>query len=78
MKEHAEGFRSAIGGWVVEEQEHESVDGKAKAYVSASGWDSIEKHQAFRERRDKPPFRDAMQKLGEKAAEMHHVIFQEV
>ena len=76
LEKHAEGFRSASGGWVVEEVEHESVEGKGKAFFAALGWESVEKHVAFR---DTQEFKDNIGLLrdGPKGIEVHHVKFQE-
>lgn len=47
--EKADGYVSTAGGWIVEDLEHEKVGGKAKGYVILIGWQSVEKHTAFRE-----------------------------
>ena len=68
-----DGFKDATAGWVVEQQDNEKVEGKkAKAYVAAIGWPSIDAHKAFRETQ---VFKDNIWLLGEGVAdsEMHHI-----
>ncbi|KAL9036355.1 MAG: hypothetical protein Q9180_004346 [Flavoplaca navasiana] len=52
LEEKAEGFKGFAAGWVVEEVEHEGVEGKAKSWLSCIGWQSVEAHMAFRETKD--------------------------
>lgn len=47
--EKADGFTSTAGGWIVEDLEHEKAGGKAKGYCVLIGWQSVEKHMAFRD-----------------------------
>lgn len=51
VKENAEGFKAASGGWVIEDVEHESIGSgkKGKAFVAVIGWESVEAHMKFRE-----------------------------
>ncbi len=77
LKENAEnGFKAVAVGWVVEELDHEGVEGKAKALTGVIGWDSVEAHLKFRET---PAFKENAGLLSEgvKAAEIHHVKFHE-
>lgn len=77
IKDYAD-LQGVIGGWVVEELEHEKVEGgKAKGFAAFLGWPSIEAHQKFREsetfKNNIGPFRD-----GWKGAKMVHVSFTKV
>lgn len=78
LKEKAEGFRAASGGWVVEDVEHESIgEGKkGKAYVAVVGWESLEAHMRCRETEF---FRDNIHLLreGPVKLEVHHTKFME-
>jgi len=47
--DNAKGFLGYTSGWIAEEVEHERVEGKAKAYAGAIGWESLEAHMAYRE-----------------------------
>lgn len=49
IADNSKGFVGRTTGWVVEELEHDKVDGKAKAYAVAIGWESLEAHIAYRE-----------------------------
>lgn len=49
IADNAEGFVGYTTGWVAEELEHEKIEGKAKAYAIAIGWESVEAHMAYRE-----------------------------
>ena len=71
-----DGFIAASSGWVLEEVDHESVKGKAKAITGVIGWTSVEAHMAFREQ---PAFKENIWLLkdGVKGAEVHHVKFEE-
>ncbi len=74
LGKHAEGFRGASKGWVVEEVEHSAV-GKGYGYVVAVGWDSVDAHMAFRETGE---FKGAIGQIRERATAtvMFHVPFQ--
>jgi len=58
--DNAKGFVGYTTGWVAEEVEHEKIEGKAKAYVVAIGWESLEAHMAYRETQT---FKDDIVKL---------------
>lgn len=49
MSPHAEGYLGHVYGPVIEEIEEEEGAGKGKAVVLCIGWESREKHMAFRE-----------------------------
>ena len=70
----AKGYKAHATGWVVEEVVHEGVEGKAIAWVTAVGWESVEAHMAFRETE---LFKKNVELLSEgpAAAEMHHLDF---
>ncbi|KAL8998362.1 MAG: hypothetical protein Q9169_002575 [Polycauliona sp. 2 TL-2023] len=75
LEEKAEGFTGFASGWVVEEVEHEGVDGKAKSWQSCLGWQSVEAHMAFRETED---FKDNVHLIRpdfNKAMTVHHTTF---
>jgi len=75
LNKDAPGFLAAASGWVVEEVEHEKLDGgKGRAYFMAIGWRSVEDHLAYRETES---FRENIGLLRDnaKAIEMHHVAF---
>ena len=78
LKEKAEGFRAASGGWIVEDVEHESLgEGKkGKAYAAVIGWESVEAHMKFRETED---FKQGIHLLrdGPVKLEVHHTKFVE-
>ena len=65
-----DGYLGSAWGTTYEEVEREGVKGKAAVVVI--GWQSYEKHMAFRARED---FREKIGMLrgGSKAIEMHHV-----
>jgi len=44
-----DGFVAGTHGWALEPASHPKIEGKAKVFVAASGWESIEKHQATHE-----------------------------
>ena len=69
-------YKGSATGWVVEELDHEGVEGKAKAVTGAIGWASVEAHIAFRKT---AAFKESIGALrdGVKGREMHHVKFQE-
>ena len=74
--ENAKGFHGCTGGWSIEDVEREDIDGgKARVFLAALGWDSVEAHMAFRET---PAFKEAIPLLRgkAKAIEVHHVKFQ--
>ena len=70
----AQGYKAHATGWVVEEVVHEEIEGKAVAWVTAIGWESVEAHKAFREtelfKKSVEPLRE-----GPTASEMHHLDF---
>ncbi|KAF2459691.1 hypothetical protein BDY21DRAFT_282100 [Lineolata rhizophorae] len=71
----ADGAKGTVGGWVVEELEHKSLEahgGKGKAFVAAIGWESVEKHMAYR---DTDKFKEIIQPFRKEVSgiEMHHV-----
>ncbi|TID14265.1 hypothetical protein E6O75_ATG09344 [Venturia nashicola] len=47
--DNAKGFVGYTTGWVVEELEHEKIEGKARAYAVTIGWESLEAHMAYRD-----------------------------
>ena len=76
FNENAKGFHGCAGGWSIEEVEREDVEGgKARVFLAALGWDSVEAHMAFRET---PTFKEAILLLRgkAKAIEVHHVKFR--
>ena len=78
LEEKAEGFKGLAAGWVVEEVEHEGVEGKAKCWLSCLGWQSVEAHMAFRETKD---FKDNVHLIRPdfmKAITAHHTKFTAV
>lgn len=78
VKEEAEGFKGASGGWVIEDVDHESFGSgkKGKAYVGVIGWESVDAHNKFRETQC---FKDNIYLLreGPCAMEVHHTTFTE-
>jgi heme-degrading monooxygenase HmoA len=58
--ENAKGFVGYTTGWIIEEVEHEKVEGKGKAYAVAIGWESLEAHMAYR---DTQTFKDDIVKV---------------
>ncbi|KAL9610992.1 MAG: hypothetical protein Q9167_004337 [Letrouitia subvulpina] len=71
-EDHANGYKGFASGWVVEELEHEEMEGKAKVYQCLLGWESVEAHLAFRETQE---FQDniyLMRPSNRKAAKTHH------
>ena len=73
--ENAKGFHGCAGGWSIEDVQREDVEGgKARVFLAALGWDSVEAHMAFRET---PKFKEIIPLLrsGAKAIEVHHVKF---
>ena len=76
LEEDADGYRGYASGWVREEVEHESLEGKGKAYFAAIGWDSVEKHLACRETEKFKANRGLLRTEGVKGLEMHHVKFE--
>lgn len=78
LEENAEGYKGFAGGWIVEEQEHEDMDGKAKVWHSCIGWESVDAHMAFRETKAFEENVYLMRPESKKAVTMHHVKFQEV
>ncbi|KAL9603856.1 MAG: hypothetical protein Q9219_000965 [cf. Caloplaca sp. 3 TL-2023] len=75
--EKAEGFKGFACGWIIEEQEHPKVEGKAKLWQTCIGWQSVEAHMAFRESKDFLDNVDLMRPEFGKSITMHHVKFQE-
>ncbi|KAL8846693.1 MAG: hypothetical protein Q9221_008221 [Calogaya cf. arnoldii] len=76
--EKAEGFKGFAGGWVVEEAEHEAVEGKARLWQSCVGWQSVEEHMAFRETEDFKENVHLIRPDFTKAMTVHHTKFTEV
>ena len=76
LKEHADGYKGYASGWFVEELEHESVEGKGKAYFAAIRWESVEKHLACRETEEFKAIRGLLRTEGVKGLEMYHVKFE--
>lgn len=74
----ADGFTAFAGGWVIEEQEHEEVKGKAKSWHSCIGWQSVDAHMAFRQTQDFKDNVHLMTPETKKASTMHHVAFREI
>jgi heme-degrading monooxygenase HmoA len=58
--DNAKGFVGYTTGWVAEEVEHEKIEGKARAYAVAIGWESLEAHMAYR---DTQTFKDDIVKV---------------
>lgn len=75
LENKAEGCTGFAGGWVIEELEHEEVEGKAKVWHSCIGWQSFDAHMAFRETRDFKDNVHLMRPESRKATTMHHVPF---
>jgi hypothetical protein len=46
---NAEGYYGSAAGWIVEELEHEKVEGKARGFAVAIGWESVDAHMKYRE-----------------------------
>lgn len=69
---NSDGYMGAAIGLTYEEIEREGV--KGKGVVLCIGWESVDKHKAFRET---PTFKEHIQKFRQGAAkvEMHHVAF---
>lgn len=57
---NAKGFVGYTTGWILEEVEHEKIEGKGKAYAAAIGWESLEAHMAYR---DTQTFKDDILKV---------------
>ncbi|KAL8783780.1 MAG: hypothetical protein Q9213_004396 [Squamulea squamosa] len=77
LEEKAKGCTGFAGGWVVEELEHEGVEGKTKSWQSCVGWQSIEAHMAFRGTKDFEDNVYLMRPDFKKATTMHHTKFTE-
>lgn len=60
LVDNAKGFVGYTTGWVAEELEHEKIEGKARAYAVAIGWESLEAHMAYR---DTQTFKDNIVKV---------------
>jgi len=75
--DNVQGFRGSASGWVIEELEHEKVQGKAKGYEVAIGWQSMEAFKAYTESQ---AFKDNISKLTDltKGLTMRHVHFTKV
>ena len=78
LEEKAVGFTGFAGGWVVEEQQHEKVEGKAKMWQTCLGWPNVDAHMAFRETQDFKDNVHLMKPDFTKATTMHHVALKEV
>lgn len=77
LLKHGEGMVGVVGGYSVEEVEHEKLEGKkGKKFLGAIGWQSVEAHMAYRET---DAFKDNIQLLrtGPVAIEMHHTKLQQ-
>ena len=70
----AEGLVAEAHGWVVEEITYNSM--KSNAFVLFMGWDSVEKHMAYRETTS---FKESIHLVrdGVRGLEAHHVKFSE-
>ncbi|KAL8766432.1 MAG: hypothetical protein Q9209_006808 [Squamulea sp. 1 TL-2023] len=77
LEEKAKGCTGFAGGWVVEELDHEGVEGKTKSWQSCVGWQSIEAHMAFRDTKDFKNNVYLMRPDFKKATTMHHTKFTE-
>ena len=73
LERHAEGFKTGVGGWVVEELQHKNIEGTAKAFAAVFEWESVEKHQAFRNTEE---FKKAIGPVrnASKGIDVHHVV----
>lgn len=61
VEENADGYTGSAGGWVIEERPlPKNASEKAKVYVAAIGWKSVEAHMAFR---NTQPFKDNIHHL---------------
>ncbi|QDS71290.1 hypothetical protein FKW77_001258 [Venturia effusa] len=71
---NAKGCVAYTAGWIVEQLEHEKIEGKARAYVIAIGWESLEAHMAYR---DTQTFKNDIVNVRAvaKALTMYHVEF---
>ncbi|KAL8919911.1 MAG: hypothetical protein Q9172_004729 [Xanthocarpia lactea] len=78
LEEKAEGFKGFAGGWVVEELEHEGVEGKTKSWQSCLGWQSVESHLSFRNTKDFEENVHLIRPEFKKAITVHHTRFTEV
>ena len=74
LKQHAEGFITGTGGWVME-----VLEGNTVAFVAALQWESLEKHKAFSANKDLKNSIKSLQILRSlsKSSDIHHVTFQE-
>ncbi|KAE9992626.1 hypothetical protein EG327_008369 [Venturia inaequalis] len=74
LVDNAKGFVGYTTGWVAEELEHEKIEGKARAYAVAIGWESLEAHMAYR---DTQTFKDNIVKVRAiaKGLTVYHVEF---
>lgn len=74
LSRHAEGFVGHAGGHVVEEVECRGETG-LRAYVAAIGWESVEKHMAYRETE---AFKESIVGVRAKASglSVHHTSFR--
>ncbi|KAL8939473.1 MAG: hypothetical protein Q9211_002724 [Gyalolechia sp. 1 TL-2023] len=78
LEESAKGHKGFAGGWIIEEQEHGDMEGKAKVWQTCIGWESHEAHMAYRETQ---AFKENVYLLkpeSTKAMTMYDVKFQEV
>ncbi|KAF2429560.1 hypothetical protein EJ08DRAFT_698276 [Tothia fuscella] len=73
-KDKAEGSLGCTSGWIVEDLEHESIDGKAKGFAAAIGWESVEAHVKYR---NTIVFKESIDAIRSAASgiSMHHVKF---
>ncbi|KAL8871719.1 MAG: hypothetical protein Q9174_002508 [Haloplaca sp. 1 TL-2023] len=78
LEKKAVGFAGFAGGWVVEEQRHEKVEGNAKMWQTCIGWPSVDAHMAFRETQDFKDNVHLMKPDFTKATTMHHVALKTI
>ncbi|KAF2011751.1 hypothetical protein BU24DRAFT_426850 [Aaosphaeria arxii CBS 175.79] len=71
----ADEAQGVVGGWSIEDHEHEKVEGAAKLFAVFIGWPSVEAHMKYRQTEG---FKECIPHLreGPKALQMHHVAFK--
>jgi len=74
LAENAEGYVASASGWVMEELEHENVQGKARGFQAAIGWTGVEAHMKYRETEG---FKEGIQVVRGvfKGSAVHHTSF---
>lgn len=77
LQTHAEGYRNISKGWVDGRIESRIVAGDATAYIAVIGWESLERHLAFRETEAFKRVIDPLRKATT-GAELHHVAFRQL